>query len=61
MSKLVASAGSKEALANCINEFYFSENYIITEDNKVYNTKTKKFLDKVIVRVLRKRWRFEFV
>jgi len=47
MSKgnLLASAGSKENLQEIINKFYFSTNYIITEDNKVYNTKFDKTLE----------------
>ena len=39
MSNLIASAGTKEDLEKMINEYYFSTNYIITENNDVYNTK----------------------
>lgn len=59
MKNLIASAGSKEALQKCINEYYYSKNYVITEDNKVYNTKLDKYLDSVIVKQQRGRWRFE--
>ena len=41
----IMSAGSKDSLQNMINGYLFSENYIITDDLKIYNTKTKKFLD----------------
>lgn len=41
-----------------INDYYYSKNYIITDDMKVYNTKTEKYIDN-IVRVSRGRWRFE--
>ena len=58
---LVASAGDKKDLEKMINEFYFSENYIITEDNKLYNTKKEKYLDSVQVTFKRKRWRFEII
>ena len=39
MSNLIASAITKEELEKMINEYYFSNNYIITEDNKIYNMK----------------------
>lgn len=63
MSKgnLLASAGSKENLQEIINKYYYSTNYIITEDNKIYNTKLDKVLDSVKVTFSRKRWRFEMV
>ena len=41
MSNLIASAGTKEDLEKMINEYYFSTNYIITENNDVYNTKKR--------------------
>lgn len=59
MKNLIASAGSKEALQKCINDFYYSTNYVITEDNKVYNTKLNKYLNSVIVKQQHNRWRFE--
>ena len=42
MSKCVFSAGSKEDLTAMINEYYYSKNYIITEDNRIYNTAKEK-------------------
>ena len=59
--KLIASAGDKENLEKLINEFYFSENCVITENNEVYNKKLDKILEGVKVVYSRKRWRFEFV
>jgi hypothetical protein len=61
MSNILASAGSKDDLEKMINEYYYSTNYIITEDNKVYNTKVEKTLTSVKVIFKRNRWRFEMV
>ena len=58
MKKLICSASTKEELEKMINAYYYSKNYIITDDMKVYNTKTEKYIDN-IVRVSRGRWRFE--
>ena len=57
MSNLIASAGTKEDLEKMINEYYFSTNYIITENNDVYNTKKECTLDTVKVEVKRNRWK----
>lgn len=55
----ICSAPTKEELEKMINEFYFSKNYIITEDNRVYNTKKKTYLDDdMTVTYYRKRWKF---
>lgn len=61
MKKLLASAVDKENLEKLINEFYCSENYIITEDNQIYNTKTKKTITSVKVVVKKSRWRLEMI
>ncbi len=58
MSNLIASAASKEDLEIMINKYYFSPNYIITEKNKVYNTKKQCVLEGVKVEVKKHRWRF---
>lgn len=55
---LICSAGNKEDLQRLINKYYYSENYIITDDRKAYNTKTGRYSDNKIV-VKRGRWRFE--
>ena len=59
MSNLIASAITKEELEKMINEYYFSNNYIITEDNKIYNMKKEIYLESVQVTFKRNRWRFE--
>ena len=58
-TKTVMSAGSKEDLAAMINEYYYSKNYIITDDNRIYNTAKEKFLDGMKVVFKRNRWRVE--
>lgn len=57
-NNLIASAGTKEDLEEMINKYYFSNNYIITDDNKVCNTKKDCILDSVKVEVKKGRWRF---
>lgn len=59
MGKLLATAPSKEELEKIINEFYLSENYIIKEDNTIYNTKTGLTPTNTKVRYFRGRWRLE--
>jgi hypothetical protein len=58
MSNLICSAGSKADLEQMINEYYYSTNYKITDNNEVYNTKKDVTLDSVAVEVKRNRWRF---
>lgn len=59
MKKLICSAGTKEDLEKMINQYYYSSNYQIMEDNSVYNKKTDKTLDNVKVVQKCGRWRFE--
>lgn len=59
MSKCVFSAGSKEDLAAMINEYFYSKNYIITEDNRIYNTVKENYMDTLKVVFKRNRWRIE--
>lgn len=59
MSNLIGSAGSKEDLEKMINEYFYSTNYRIAEDGKIYNIKNQKFLDRHRVVQKRGRWRFE--
>ena len=59
MSKCVFSAGSKEDLTAMINEYYYSKNYIITEDNRIYNTVKGNYIDTLKVVYKRNRWRVE--
>lgn len=48
MKKLICSAGNKEDLQKMINEYFFSQNYIITDNNRVYNTKLEKYIDNTV-------------
>lgn len=60
--KLLASAGSKEGLEKMINEFWFTDNrFIITDDNKIHDTKKDEFVDSCKVVRKQNRWRFEMV
>lgn len=59
MRNLIASAATKEELERAINRYYFSGGlYIITEDNRVYNSKRGECLTGVKVEVKNDRWRF---
>lgn len=60
-NKLIATAPSKEELQKLINEFYCSTNWVIQEDNTLFNTKLNGSTDSTIVRLFRGRWRFEMV
>lgn len=51
-TKTIMSTGTREDLVKMINEYYYSKNYIITEDNRIYNTKTEKFMDDLSVKIL---------
>jgi len=61
MKTLLASAGSKNKLQKMINEFYFSDNWIIDEENKIFNTELNKFASGVKVEKKGKRWRFVMI
>lgn len=57
-TKCVLSTNNKEDLEKMINQYFYSENYIITEDNRVYNRKTEKYLDSFIIQEKKSRWSF---
>lgn len=61
MSKCLFSAGNKEDLTAMINEYYYSKNYIITEENMIFNTVKKSYMDNLRVVCKRNRWRVERV
>lgn len=61
MNKCVFSAGSKEDLTAMINEYYYSKNYIITGDNRIYNTVKENYIDAIKVVFKRNRWSVERV
>ena len=52
------STGSKDDLEKMINEYFYSENYVITDDNRVYNSKLDKYLDDYIIQKKKSRWSF---
>lgn len=58
MKTLLASAGSKNKLQKMINDFYYSDNWIIDAENNIFNTKQNKFASGVKVENKGKRWRF---
>jgi len=55
------SADSKEDLTAMINEYYYSKNYIITDDGRIFNTAKGQTLDGLQVVQKRSRWRVEKV
>lgn len=56
---LLASSSSKEKLQNIINKYFYSENIIITDDNRIFNKKLNKYLDDFKVVSTKSKWRFE--
>ena len=58
---LLASAANKEELEKLINQYYFSSNYFINDENKIEHSIKHKVLDGVRVVVKSRRWRFELV
>lgn len=58
---LICSAPTKDNLIKLINEFYRSENYIITEDNKVYNTYLNMFIENGIIEFKKNRYYYRIV
>lgn len=49
------STGSKADLEKMINDYFYSENYVITDDNRVYNSKLDKYLDDYIIQEKKSR------
>ena len=58
MKTLFASAGSKNKLQKMIDDFYYSENWIIDEEHNLFNTKLNKFANGVKVENKGNRWKF---
>ena len=56
----ICSASTKSDLEKLINNYFLSKNYVITEDNRVYNTKTEKYFssETYIVVERKNRWSF---
>jgi hypothetical protein len=55
-ARCVISSQSKEALTKAVNKYLFSTSWKITDDNKLYNTKLKKYADGYSVTNKNKRW-----
>ena len=53
---IIASSKTKKGLEKLINEYFFSNNYIITDDNRVFNTKLNKYNDNVKIIIDGKRY-----
>ena len=63
MKTKLASSATKDGLEQLINEFYFSKNYKITEDNLLSNDllseeKLQRINNQVGVKKIRNRWVF---
>ena len=54
----ICSAPTKADLEKQINNYFLSENYVITDDNRVYNSKMDKYLDDYIIQEKKSRWSF---
>ena len=57
MARVIISSPTREELEKKINEYFYSENYIITDDLEIYNYKMDKFADRHYqIRQSRGRW-----
>ena len=54
----ICSAPTKSDLEKLINKYFCSTNYVITDDNKLYNTKMEKCFDRYIIQEKKSRWQF---
>ena len=54
----ICSTATKADLEKMINEYFYSENYVTTDDNRVYNNKLNKHLDGYIIQEKKSRWSF---
>jgi len=57
MKKLLASAPTKEELEKLINEYFASQNYVITDMNRVRNLKTGYTPNNLIISIRGNKWR----
>ena len=58
---LICSAPTKDNLIKLINEFYRSKHYIITDDNKVYNTYLNMFIDNGIIEFKNNKYYYRII
>lgn len=60
-TRLMGSAGSKDALEKLINKHFYSSDIVIIDDSKIYNKKSNKNFDDFIVVHKGGRWRLEII
>ena len=58
---LICSSPTKEKLLILIHEFYRSKHYIITDDNKVYNTYLNMFIDNGIIEFKNNKYYYRII
>ena len=58
---LICSSPTKDNLIKLINEFYRSKHYIITDDNKVYNTYLNMFIDNGIIEFKNNKYYYRII
>ena len=58
---LICSSPTKDNLIKLIHEFYRSKHYIITEDNKVYNTYLNMFIDNGIIEFKNNKYYYRII
>ena len=58
---LICSSPTKDNLVILINEFYRSKHYIITEDNKVYNTYLNMFIENGIIEFKNNKYYYRII
>ena len=56
----ICSAPTKADLEKQINNYFLSENYVITDDNRVYNTKTEKYWSSEAAIIVKRKGRWQF-
>jgi hypothetical protein len=54
----LGSAPDKAGIEKLINEYFYSTNYVVTDDKQIHNPVAGKFLDNFTVSVKRGRWIF---
>lgn len=55
-NKCRISSPTKEGLQNAINRFFYSSAWVITDDNRAYNSKLNEYLDGFIIKHVKGRW-----
>ena len=65
-TKLLGTAPTKTDLELLVNEFFYSTNYKINDDNKLENEKLSEeklnnINKRIIIKFSKNRWRFEMI